>query len=240
MHDPTDSDENVIPVGKQTLHPSHIFYTPCSGIWQSVWIEPAPANWIKQLDIDANMDGQGTCTITTLVATILIHPTVNVTAHSARGNGDAIEVTVYDGDDKVASHSGPADQPMEFTVSGPKLWSPDSPNLYNVTVRLGDDEVHSYTGFRTFSKSTIDGIVRPLLNGEFIFMFGTLDQGYWPDGIYTPPNREAMVYDLEVLKDLGFNMVRKHVSINYSLFQCVYESNPVVDQSRAGSILPCM
>lgn len=163
-----------------------------------------------------------------------------MTAHSASGNGDTIDVTVYDGNNEVASHSGPADQPLVFTVSDPKLWSPDSPNLYNVTVRLGGDEVHSYTGFRTFSKGIIDGVVRPLLNGQFIFMFGTLDQGYWPDGIYTPPNREAMVYDLEVLKDLGFNMVRKHVSVPYSSIYCDYESDTVIDQSRAGSILSCM
>ena len=77
---------------------------------------------------------------------------------------------------------------------------------------MGSDEVSSYTGFRTISKGKVDGIVRPLLNGEFIFQFGTLDQGYWPDGVYTPPNREAMVYDLEALKKLGFNMLRKHVS----------------------------
>lgn len=119
---------------------------------------------------------------------------------------------MYDNDDEVASHSGVSDQPVLFNVSDPNLWAPDAPNLYNVTVRMGDDEVHSYTGFRTISKGTIDGVVRPLLNGEFIFMFGTLDQGYWPDGLFTPPNREAMVYDLEVLKGLGFNMVRKHVS----------------------------
>lgn len=78
---------------------------------------------------------------------------------------------------------------------------------------MGADHVRSYTGFRTISKGTVDGIVRPLVNGQFTFMFGTLDQGYWPDGIYTPPNREAMVYDLRVLKKLGFNMVRKHVSL---------------------------
>lgn len=74
------------------------------------------------------------------------------------------------------------------------------------------DHVRSYTGFRTISKGVVDGVVRPLVNGDFKFIFGTLDQGFWPDGIYTPPNREAMVYDLHVLKKLGFNMVRKHVS----------------------------
>jgi hypothetical protein len=77
---------------------------------------------------------------------------------------------------------------------------------------MGKDKITSYTGFRTISKGTINGVVRPVLNGESIFMFGTLDQGYWPDGLYTPPNRDAMVYDLHTLKDLGFNMLRKHVS----------------------------
>jgi hypothetical protein len=81
-----------------------------------------------------------------------------------------------------------------------------------VTVTLGDDVVSSYTAFRTVSRGEVNGIQRPLLNGEFVFQFGTLDQGYWPDGLYTPPNREAMEYDLKMLKDLGFNMLRKHVN----------------------------
>lgn len=144
--------------------------------------------------------------------------TVNVTVYSATGNATSVEVTVYDGKDKAVSHTAKSDHPFVFNVDGPKLWSPDSPNLYNVTVRLGDDEVQSYTGFRTISKGKVDGIVRPLLNGEFVFMFGTLDQGYWPDGLYTPPTREAMVYDLKVLKSLGFNMVRKHIKIEPALF----------------------
>lgn len=80
---------------------------------------------------------------------------------------------------------------------------------------MGKDEITSYTGFRTISKDKVNGVVRPVLNGESVFMFGTLDQGYWPDGLYTPPNREAMVYDLEMLKGLGFNMLRKHVSHYY-------------------------
>ncbi|OJJ81764.1 putative hydrolase [Aspergillus glaucus CBS 516.65] len=201
VYDPTDDGENVIPIGKQTLNPSHIFYTPCSGIWQSVWLEPASSNWITQLDLDANMDGQ-----------------VNVTVHSAEGNATSVEVTVYDNDDEVASHTGQSDEPFVFKVSEPKLWSPDSPNLYNVTVRLGNDQVQSYTGFRTISKGKIDGIVRPLLNGKFVFMFGPLDQGYWPDGLYTPPSLDAMVYDLKFLKDLGFNMVRKHIKVEPALF----------------------
>lgn len=82
---------------------------------------------------------------------------------------------------------------------------------------MGADHIRSYTGFRTISQGKVDGVVRPLVNGEFTFFFGTLDQGFWPDGIYVPPNREAMVYDLHVLKELGFNMVRKHVSCQEKL-----------------------
>jgi beta-galactosidase/beta-glucuronidase len=144
---------------------------------------------------------------------------------STEGTSAQAEVTVHKDGKTVATHTGPTNKPFQFTVSSPKLWSPDSPNLYNVTVKLGKDKVESYTGFRTISRGKIDGIERPLLNGEFIFMFGTLDQGYWPDGLYTPPNLEAMVYDLKFLKKLGFNMVRKHVSIATShpisfLFSC--------------------
>ncbi|KAH1319860.1 hypothetical protein KXW65_001386 [Aspergillus fumigatus] len=203
VHDPTDSGDYVMPIGKQRLIPAHIFYTPCSGIWQSVWIESAPANYITELDISAGMDGQ-----------------VNVTAVSASGKSMPVDITVFDGssDKKVAFHKGTSDQPFSFKVESPKLWSPDSPTLYNISVKMGADEVKSYTGFRTISKGTVNGILRPLINGEFTFVFGTLDQGYWPDGIYTPPNREAMVYDLHFLKSLGFNMLRKHIKVEPALF----------------------
>ncbi|RDW57760.1 putative hydrolase [Coleophoma crateriformis] len=193
----------VIPIGKQTLRPSHIFYTPCSGIWQSVWVEAAPSNYITELDIDANMYGE-----------------VNVTVHSSTGSKSPVQVVVYKtgSNKKLASYNGTSDSPFQFKVSSPKLWSPDSPTLYKIAVTLGTDKVLSYTGFRTISKGTVDGVVRPLLNGEFIFLFGTLDQGFWPDGIYTPPNREAMVYDLKMLKSLGFNMLRKHIKVENALF----------------------
>nr|OQO18193.1 hypothetical protein B0A51_14740 [Rachicladosporium sp. CCFEE 5018] len=165
------SDDNVIPIGKQTLNPSHIFYTPCSGIWQSVWIESAPAEYITEVQLSAGADGRG-C------------------ANTASG----------------------------FSVDSPALWTPDTPTLYNVTVTLGKDVVSSYTAFRTISRGQVNGIERPLLNGEFIFLFGTLDQGFWPDGIYTPPNREAMVFDLNTLKQVGMNMVRKHIKVETALF----------------------
>jgi beta-galactosidase/beta-glucuronidase len=183
-------------VGKQTLQPSHIFYRSCSGIWQQVWIEPAPEDHINQLDVVASADGE-----------------VTVTVHSASGEGGSVEVTVVGSDgSSVAVGTGNADEEFTFTVDGPELWWPDSPNLYNLTVTLGDDEVLSYTGFRTISIGEVEGVTRHLLNGEFVFQFGTLDQGYWPDGLHTPPNREAMEFDIKALKDFGFNMLRKHVS----------------------------
>ena len=118
----------------------------------------------------------------------------------------------------VATHSGISGSPFTFTVSSPKLWSPSSANLYDIVVTVQGDTVYSYTGFRTISKGVVNGIERPLLNGEFLFLFGTLDQGFWPDGIYVPPNREAMVYDLQTLKRLKFNMVRKHIKVENALF----------------------
>ena len=125
-----------------------------------------------------------------------------------------MHITVHDRKSKkvIASRHGTSDYPFQFTVDSPRLWSPDSPTLYDITVKMGSDHISSYTGFRTISKGEVNGVVRPLVNGEFIFQFGTPDQGFWPDGIYTAPNREAMVYDLKTLKKLGFNMLRKHVS----------------------------
>ena len=163
---------------------------------------------------------------------------VNTTVHSSGGKRTAVTVTVSDSKTKktVASYNGFSDSPFQFTVSSPKLWSPDSPTLYNVTVKMGKDKITSYTGFRTITKDEVNGVIRPVLNGESIFMFGTLDQGYWPDGLYTPPNREAMVFDLKTLKSLGFNMLRKHVSHYY---QITSQRANCVRPKRSKSNLTC-
>ena len=204
VHDPTDLVPNVIPIGKQTRNPEHIWYRPCSGIWQTVWLESVPSNYISQLDVSAGMDG-----------------TVTVKAHSSLNQSSAVEISVIDSDgDVVATHTGSSDTQFDFTVDSPSLWSPDSPTLYNLTVKLGDDTVSSYTGFRTISSGIVDGVQRPLLNGEFVFQFGTLDQGFWPDGIYLAPTLEALTFDLHVLKKVGMNMVRKHVSLGGQLRLC--------------------
>ncbi|KAI0155404.1 glycoside hydrolase family 2 protein [Hypoxylon sp. FL1284] len=202
VFDPTDAPGYMNPVGKQTRTPSHIFYTPCSGIWQTVWLESVPQTYIKQLDVVADMTGLINATVTTNDGT---SASVVMSLSSSQGV-------------RVASTNGVANEPFDFQVDSPDLWSPDSPTLYNLTVSVGEDTVQSYTGFRTFSVGKIDGVARPLINGEFIFQFGTLDQGFWPDGIYTPPNREAMVSDLHMLKDLGINMLRKHIKVENALF----------------------
>lgn len=164
--------------------------------------------------------------------------TVNVLSSAQAGAPVTVAVLAEDGTE-IATGSGTADEQFTFTVENPNLWWPETPNLYDLRVTLGEgDSVNSYTGFRTVSKGEVDGVVRHLLNGEFVFLFGTLDQGYWPDGLYTPPNREAMVYDLEILKDLGFNMVRKHVrGPTLSISRNGRLLMASTDQSRARSVL---
>ncbi|KAK4099404.1 glycoside hydrolase family 2 protein [Parathielavia hyrcaniae] len=200
VFDPTD--DQSIPQGKQTKRLSHIFYTPCTGIWQTVWLESVSQDFIKSLDVAADMNG-----------------IVTVVAHSWNNENSPVQISIASPQgDVVASQQHLSDQPFTINVPSPMLWSPDSPTLYNITVTMGSDEVRSYTGFRTISTGVVNGIQRPQLNGEFVFMFGPLDQGYWPDGIYTPPTLDAMVYDLELIKRLGMNMVRKHIKIEPDLF----------------------
>lgn len=214
MFDPTDLANYVIPTGKQTRIPEHIFYRPCSGIWQTVWLESAPAERISQLDVRAAADGS---------------MTVNVHSSSNR-TGSPVEVQVFHEDGRVlAKGSGAAGQKFTFNVPGVQPWSPDAPTLYNLTVTMGQDKVASYTGFRTVEKGEVDGIVRPMLNGEFVFQFATLDQGFWPDGIYTPPSYEAMIFDLQALKKLGFNTIRKHVSVSR-----IHPGNPAKYEGLSG------
>lgn len=198
VFDPTDLTNYVIPIGKQTKNPEHIFYRPCSGIWQTVWLESAPSDRISQLDVKAAADGS---------TTVKVHSSNNQT-------GTPVTVEVLDQDGSVlATGSGTSGEAFNFQVNGVDTWSPDTPTLYNLTVTMGGDKVSSYTGFRSVAKGEVDGVVRPMLNGEFVFQWATLDQGFWPDGIYLAPTYEALVFDLKELKKLGFNTVRKHVSI---------------------------
>ncbi|KIW00152.1 uncharacterized protein PV09_08328, partial [Verruconis gallopava] len=201
--DPTDHHDYVIPVGKQTLRPSHIFYRPCSGIWQSVWIESAPKNYISQLTINGDASGN-----------------LNLSVSVTGSKHSSVEVAVFERGTHIplATHKATAASPISFKVKSVKTWSPNIPNLYDVIITMGQDIVHSYTGFRTIESKNVHGVQRISLNGDIIFPFGTLDQGYWPDGLYTPPTYEAMTYDLKMLKYLGYNMLRKHIKVEPPLY----------------------
>lgn len=158
------------------------------------------------------------CRYTSMPPRLLSHlsnPTlpVNMLVHSASTVSTA-SLVLYEANSTTVKFKTqvPVNEAYTFTVPNVSTWSPDTPVLYDMDVTLGRDTVKSYTGFRTVSRGVVDGVQRPLLNGEFVFWMGTLDQGYWPDGLHSPPSLEAMVFDLKALKDVGYNMVRKHVS----------------------------
>ncbi|TWT51498.1 Beta-galactosidase [Thalassoglobus neptunius] len=191
--------------GKQVLNPRGIWYTQVSGIWQTVWLEQVPEAYIADLKI--RTDAQ--------TGTVSLKPVIEVGA----GEDHQIEVIVRDGGNEVLRQSGTGDK-VEVTILDVKLWSPSSPHLYDLTVNLKSkdgtllDSVESYTGVRTVGKTRdADGHWRLTLNGEVIFHWGTLDQGWWPDGLLTPPSDEAMLFDIEYLRDAGFNMIRKHIKV---------------------------
>ena len=201
--DPTDNGTQ--PRGKQVNKPSGIWYTPVSGIWQTVWLEPVPAQSITNIkttpDIDLNK-------LTVEVAT------------DEKKLSDKIEVKVFDGKELVAKGVSINGIPVEIAMpAGVKLWSPESPSLYDLEISLFEgnklvDKVKSYAAMRKFStKRDKNGIVRLQLNNKDQFQFGPLDQGWWPDGLYTAPCDEALVYDIQKTKDFGYNMIRKHIKV---------------------------
>lgn len=198
------ADAGYQPRGKQVNNPEGIWYTPVSGIWQTVWIEAVPQRYIRNVKTTPDLDRN----------TFLTEVEVN----GATGE-ELVEVALYDGKELVATGRALAGAPVEIMVENPKLWSPASPFLYDVKVALlcdgkKADEVKSYTAMRKFSTGRDkDGIVRLLLNNEPLFQFGPLDQGWWPDGLYTAPTDEALLYDIEKTKEWGFNMIRKHVKV---------------------------
>ena len=195
--DPTNAGGQ--PRGKQTLYPGGIMYTPTSGIWQTVWLEPVAKAHIVSLKLVPDLDSG------------LLRLTVD-------GIGP-VEAVASNGGQPVATVSGPAGSELKLAIPDPKLWSPDSPHLYDlsVTLKSGDtvvDSVTSYFGMRKIALGKDEkGITRPMLNGKFIFQVGPLDQGFWPDGIYTAPTDEALRGDIEAMKKFGFNCVRKHIKV---------------------------
>ncbi len=201
--DPTD--RGYQPRGKQVNKPEGIWYTPVSGIWQTVWLEPVPEKHIENIKITPDIDKN----------TLTVEGCVNEAVPSAR-----LQVKVTDGSRVVAEGQAINNQPVEITMpANATLWSPDNPFLYQLEVTLYDgakqvDKVKSYAAMRKYSTKRDDkGIVRFQLNNKDVFHFGPLDQGWWPDGLYTAPTDEALKYDIVKTKDLGYNMIRKHVKV---------------------------
>ena len=200
VHAPVDG-ANVM-VGKQRLKPEGIFYTAASGIWQSVWLEPVPATSLAQLVFTPARS------LDAFTVTSTLHgPSANATLH----------VVAYADGKPVGEASGPAGQPLQLAIAQPHVWSPQDPFLYSfkATLTQGDqrDEVTSYAGLRTIAVEKVDGRNRIVLNGKPTFLLATLDQGYWPDGIYTAPTDAALKFDIQKTKDLGFNTIRKHIKV---------------------------
>jgi len=197
VFDPTDDAGH--PRGKQTLHPGGIMYTPTSGIWQTVWLEPVAEAHIDSLHLVPDLDG-------------------NCLRLTVAGTG-TVEVLATDEGQEVGKVSGPAGSELKLAIANPKPWSPAAPHLYDLRVTLktdgkAADEVTSYFGMRKIAIGKDDqGVTRLLLNGQFVFQVGPLDQGFWPDGIYTAPTDEALRGDIQSMKALGFNVVRKHIKV---------------------------
>lgn len=209
--DPTDAGTQ--PRGKQVRNPHGIWYTPTTGIWQTVWIEPVRTSHIRALRLTPDVD----------------HAAITVQIHARIPDGKAtFKVEILDGRKVIreatlqAQTAAPAADVaprLTLNIPHPKLWSPDSPFLYGLRVALHEngrpvDRVESYFGLRKIAVAKdAQGINRLFLNNRPLFQFGPLDQGFWPDGLYTAPTDAALRYDIEMTKKLGFNMCRKHVKI---------------------------
>ncbi len=200
--DPTEGEQ---PRGKQSRNPEGIFYTPTSGIWQSVWLEPVPAGLcIDGLKAVPDLDTRS----------LRVKVAVNTLSDDAK-----VELIAYAKGKQAARLTGLANKELRLVIDRPHLWTPDDPFLYDLRVTLLDgdrpvDSVLSYFGMRKISvRKDESGTPRIALNDKFVFQVGVLDQGFWPDGIYTAPTDEALRHDIEFLKSAGLNLIRKHVKV---------------------------
>jgi hypothetical protein len=208
VFDPTDAGTQ--PRGKQVNNPGGIFYTPTTGIWQTVWLEPVARAYIARLKIEPDVDAGKVRVMVGIGVDPFLDPSGREVRLRATRNGAV-----------VASATRKIDgAPFELAIPDAALWTPDTPNLYGLTAEMSDtdgrklDAVTSYFGMRKIEVAKDEkGVNRIKLNGKPVFMVGPLDQGFWPDGLYTAPTDEALKYDVEITKKLGFNMTRKHVKV---------------------------
>jgi len=200
------TDKNYQPVGKQNSTAEKIWYTPVSGIWQTVWLEPVNEYYIKQIETNNDFDNKE------IRIKFIINSNIKL----------KIYFTLLYENKAIGSYYGETNEIISVRIPDEDFhpWSPSNPNLYNIKAKLYSkyyylyDSIISYVIIRKIeSKRDSNGYLRIYLNNKPLFNMGTLDQGYWPDGLYTPPSEEAMIYDIKKLKDLGFNTIRKHIKI---------------------------
>jgi len=251
VRDPTDQGDQ--PRGKQVLDPHGIWYTAVTGIWQTVWLEPVPETFVRRLKIVPELEGER------------VMVTVEV-----EGDGGAspsgVRVTVLEEGREVITVDGGPGEALALPVPNPRPWSPDDPFLYDLRITLGPsvteaqgegadpgdpegsapgwDEVWSYFGMRSVGVGPDEGgFPRLLLNGEPLFQYGLLDQGWWPDGLYTAPTDEALRFDITKSRELGFNLIRKHVKVEPARWYyhadregiLVWQDMPSADNESPGS-----
>ena len=196
-----DSDTSYHTRGKQTLKRGGMFYTAQSGIWQSVWYEWVPENYVRKLKITPDYDSA--CVKIQIDSTTRFD-TLQINLEDKEAQYEVLEV----------SEDGKQQLVLKFTDGKFKSWSPEEPNLYYFTIKADGDEIRSYFAMRSFTvEKDAKGIPRFCLNHKPYFLNGLLDQGYWPDGLMTAPCDEAFIYDIELAKKTGFNMIRKHIKI---------------------------
>ena len=199
--DPTDDGPQ--PRGKQEKHPNGIWYTPVTGIWQTVWVEAVPVTYITSTKNTPDLDNK---TIT-----------VNTSVQDMQA-GDMITVSAWKNGNQISEKTS-ADTTATLTIDSVETWSPSNPFLYDLKVdvtRKGKviDEIKSYFAMRKISIAPDgNGIMKMMLNNKFLFEYGPLDQGWWPDGLYTAPTDNALKFDIEKTKEMGFNMIRKHIKV---------------------------
>ncbi len=187
-------NSHILPYGKQKHKRGGMWYTPVSGIWQTVWIESVPENHITAIEVIGDDKAVDVWALGVSEGLLTLH--------------------TPDGDKKFKLDGALA----EIKLENPLLWSPENPNIYRFTVEAGEDKVESYLAFRKIEIKDVNGIPRLCLNGKPYFFHGLLDQGYFPDGIFTPASPEEFKNDILAMKELGFNMLRKHIKLEPQLF----------------------
>ncbi len=190
-----DADSEVYGRGKQVYKRGGIWYTATSGIWQTVWLESTPINYLKSVKITPNLKDS------------------SVKLEFEKVGRKSVSVEILDGETLVAKYDEICDNQLIARLVEPKLWSPDNPQLYKLILKYGEDLVESYFGMREYSVLEVNGKKCFGLNGKPVFHNGLLDQGYFHDGIYTPSSNKVYYNEIKNLKELGFNMLRKHIKV---------------------------